>query len=427
MQNSICWSLAVVATVVLATACSNDALDASVSQRLSVPLVRPRAEVHDSIRIEAPRQLCATGETFVGTDYDFVLEGNEGYHLLSHADTGSATPVAFLRIPGTNVVSPKGAVVLADCYGDVVRLRVDYASMQASVHSTLPNGLAPANSLPVSATELITGFETRVVPTQQTSDGTVLVAWRCPSCFEPIGSEVPTNSGGEVTIVTGERLAGLALYDLEAFVADGQRITAYQSIGETFVKTVERKFSEVVGDLRPTPGSLLAEIGSGRSLLFRTSLERASLPSAIGPCDIVASDGKLVVAARNPATSCGSRLESAVKILSHGGAAEAPAVIGTIEQPGVQALAIYNDHIYVGTARTLYVYARASIESSDYTPRLVQTLSDLEAVTRLAIGVDASLQPALSVDERGGLRSYRIGSDGRLAARRSYARPEDCR
>ncbi len=360
---------------VLAAACSEESFDVGVSQALAVPVVGARDLVHDSIALEAPRVPCATGETFSSDTYDFLLEGREGYHVIARIDTGEIRPIAFLRVPGTSELSAVGPVLLTNSYADIVRLKLDLAGGTVTVTSALPNALAPANGFPVDDSELVTGFEVRVVPVQQTADGMVLAAWRCETCFEQIETGIPSNQSGEVTIITSDRMAALALSGLNAFVGDGQRLTAYQSIGETFVKTNDRNFDDPITALVTVNGGLLADIGFGKAIVSTDDLSSRNLSATVGTCDFAVADAGLVAVTRNTKASCGSKLTAGLQVLYGAPTAQTLNVIGTIALSEVRALAIYGDDLFAAVGRTVTVLGREPTQADRYIVRQKQLLT----------------------------------------------------
>ncbi len=425
MLTRFWWGPWALAAVVSAAACSDDSFEASVSQQLAVPVIGDRAAVRDSIALEAPRPLCNTsGATTVGA-FDFVREGREGYHVVDRAAT-TETPVAFLRIPGTTDLSGVGGALVTSSYGDLLRLRVDFAAGKVDVVSSLSNALAPANGFPVQSEELLIGFEVMAVPIRQESDGTVLAAWRCPTCYEPIDSDVANGRPGIITIVTSDQFAGVALRDFDAYVADGVRLMAYESREETFVKTAERSYPDPISDVRAVPGGLTAQIGQSKVLIDGEQLRPSRLPVETSFCDLIAAGADLVAVARNTNAVCGSKLSASVLLFEASALGTTLKPIGRIPAVDVTAVAVHGDFVYVALVRAVQVYARVTTQVGTYDPKLVQSITFDGHLRQLSVLNADKDQPALVVDRTDGISRFDIASDGSLTAKRVFARAGEC-
>lgn len=154
--RTIALAVALLAASLFA-ACTPDGVTETRFQRLIVPVEVARADVQDSIRVEAPRTLCATGNIYALGHRLFVNEPGRGWHVFDNADVSAPELEAFWRIPGSTQLSFVNGYFVTDTYGDIVQL--DFDGTELSMVRGVDNGLVAYYGQLPSEGMLITGLE----------------------------------------------------------------------------------------------------------------------------------------------------------------------------------------------------------------------------------------------------------------------------
>ena len=124
----------------LAGACTPEGVESTSFRLVIAPVEVSRASVRDSIRVEAPRAICETGNIYALGHRLFVNEPRRGWHVFDNADASAPVAEAFWRVPGSTQLSYVNGYFVTDTYSDVVQL--DFDGQDLAVVRGVDNGLA---------------------------------------------------------------------------------------------------------------------------------------------------------------------------------------------------------------------------------------------------------------------------------------------
>ncbi len=93
------------------------------------PIIMTRADLNQSIKLQAPRALKLTGKIYVYGNYLFVNERYEGVHIVNNANPSSPQKLGFIAVPGCLDMAVKNNILYVDNAVDLVS--IDIANPQA--------------------------------------------------------------------------------------------------------------------------------------------------------------------------------------------------------------------------------------------------------------------------------------------------------
>lgn len=109
------------------------------------PIVMTRAELNQSIKMQAPRSLKQTGKIYVYGTYLFVNERYEGVHIIDNTNPASPQKIGFIAVPGCLDMAVKNSVMYVDNAVDLVAINM--ASPQTPVITKRVENAFPMGSI----------------------------------------------------------------------------------------------------------------------------------------------------------------------------------------------------------------------------------------------------------------------------------------
>lgn len=100
--------------------CSNDDSRTTETALFAIPLIKPLAEIRNSVSVTAARQAASDGKIYVTEDKLFYIAEEEGVHIYDNSNPANPINTAFLNIQGVHDIAIKGNYLYADNYIDLL-------------------------------------------------------------------------------------------------------------------------------------------------------------------------------------------------------------------------------------------------------------------------------------------------------------------
>lgn len=84
-----------------------------------------RAELRESVKVQAPRALKTTGKIYVYGSYLFINERYEGVHIVNNTNPANPQKIAFIAVPGCLDMAVKNNILYVDNATDLVALDIN--------------------------------------------------------------------------------------------------------------------------------------------------------------------------------------------------------------------------------------------------------------------------------------------------------------
>jgi len=92
------------------------------------PITMTRAELNQSVKIQAARALRQTGKIYVRTPYLFINDKYEGVHIIDNTNPANPQKIAFIAVPGCLDMAVKGNSLYVDNAIDLVTINISNPS-----------------------------------------------------------------------------------------------------------------------------------------------------------------------------------------------------------------------------------------------------------------------------------------------------------
>jgi hypothetical protein len=107
-----------------------------------IPVYADSVKIH-TVMVEPPRNLLNTAKIYYKDSMIYIIEKNEGIHVVDNRQPKTPTPVRFIKIGGCEDIAIKDNTLYADNYTDLVALDISNPEKPVMV-SRIP-GLYPAD------------------------------------------------------------------------------------------------------------------------------------------------------------------------------------------------------------------------------------------------------------------------------------------
>jgi hypothetical protein len=97
-----------------------DECQSTITYTVYEPVYMTKAELRNSVKVEASRELQKPGKIYSYGHYLFVNEQQEGIHIIDNSNPAAPQPLSFIAIPGNVDLAVKGDFLYADNYIDLV-------------------------------------------------------------------------------------------------------------------------------------------------------------------------------------------------------------------------------------------------------------------------------------------------------------------
>lgn len=151
--------------------CNNDDDGLLDPVAVTVPVIKSKSEIRNSIAITDAQPTNSDGKIYVYTDLLFYIAQNSGIHIFNNQNPASPINLAFIQLEGVNDISVKNNILYADNYMDLVVFDIsDLSNIQLvnteedmlPYYATYPNDILyyQGNVYPATEDEFIAGFTT---------------------------------------------------------------------------------------------------------------------------------------------------------------------------------------------------------------------------------------------------------------------------
>lgn len=253
MKNKI---LPLVLTVIFClqlTNCNNDD-DGSLlldPVAVTVPVIKSKSEIRNSISIEGARSTNSDGKIYVYGDLLFYIAQDSGIHIFNNQDPSSPQNLTFIQLEGVHDISIKDNILYADNFMDLVVFDISNVSDiqlvnteedMLSFYATFPeDALYFQYNQTIGADEFIAAYETVYMEREEVENNPDIISYSF-DIFD--GAALGSNESG-YNIGTGGSYAKFqiynnALYTIDDFMLYTFDITDYNNISlaaETWMET----------------------------------------------------------------------------------------------------------------------------------------------------------------------------------------------
>ncbi len=97
------------------------------------PVLMERTNLENSISVQAPRQMCATGKIFFKDNFIYIVERYEGIHVVDNSNPKEPHNTAFIAVPGSVDMAMKNNVIYVDNATDLVAIDISNGASNMAV------------------------------------------------------------------------------------------------------------------------------------------------------------------------------------------------------------------------------------------------------------------------------------------------------
>ncbi|WP_299122543.1 hypothetical protein [uncultured Winogradskyella sp.] len=120
MKNKILPLVIVVLVCLQLTNCDNDSDGLVDPVAVTVPVIKSKSEVRNSIAIKGARATNSDGKIYVYNDLLFYIAQNSGIHIFNNQNPVSPQNMAYIELEGAQDISIKDDILYADNFMDLV-------------------------------------------------------------------------------------------------------------------------------------------------------------------------------------------------------------------------------------------------------------------------------------------------------------------
>ena len=120
MRTKILSLILVVMVSVQLTNCNNDDIEDLDTVAVTVPVIKTKSEIRNSISIKSAQATNSDGKIYVYGDLLFYIAQNSGVHIFNNQNPESPENLAFIQLEGVHDISIKNSILYADNFMDLV-------------------------------------------------------------------------------------------------------------------------------------------------------------------------------------------------------------------------------------------------------------------------------------------------------------------
>ena len=243
MKNKIFPLVIVVILCLQLVNCNND--DDSIEfidpVAVLVPVIKTKAEVRNSISVEAAQATNSDGKIYVYDDLLFYIAQNSGIHIFNNQNPETPQNISFINLEGVHDISIKNNILYADNFMDLVVFDINNISDiqlinteedMLTYYATLSEDVLyyQSNIYPTNDEEFIAEYETVIMERTDVENDQYIYEWSS----DVFSGVLSGGDSGNIIGVGGSyakfQIFGNALYTLGDYQLNTFDITDYNSI-----------------------------------------------------------------------------------------------------------------------------------------------------------------------------------------------------
>ncbi|MEL6672501.1 MAG: hypothetical protein AAFR61_09925 [Bacteroidota bacterium] len=352
--------------MMLLNGCLQDKCTQTMTFYTYEPVYKSLEEVRAGVKSEAARSIQRPGKIYFKDAYVFIVEVNEGVHVLNNTDPSQPSSEAFIAVPGARDLAIRGNSMYVDSYLDLVA--IDITNVQAAVethretdvfhYGTWHPGLWADQNLGIA----VDWIETEHVEEAECGDNNFLGGWGGNAFFRAEaldlagaasnsnlnapsaggGSDVSSGVGGSMARFT---ISGSYLYT----VPQGQLLVFDVASPATPNKVSEQWINWDVETIFPKGDKLFIGSQTGMhiySIAQPTSPEHVSSIQHVRSCDPVVVEGNYAYVTIRDGNNCGGESVNQLFVVDLTNI-QSPQTIATYEMHNPHGLGIRNGILFL--------------------------------------------------------------------------------
>lgn len=245
MKNKILPLVLVVILCLQLTNCNNDddGLRLLDPVAVTVPVIKSKSEVRNSITIKSAQATNSDGKIYVYNDLLFYIAQNSGIHIFDNQNPASPQNLVFIQLEGVHDISIKDNILYADNFMDLVVFDISNISNIELVnveedllvyYADYPEDVTYySNEYPASEDDFIASFTTIYMERSEAENTQNIYQWNLELFNGVFDGATAVNDIGTGGSYAKFQIYGNALYTLEDYQLNTFDISDYNSISLT--------------------------------------------------------------------------------------------------------------------------------------------------------------------------------------------------
>lgn len=233
MKNKILPLVLIVLTCLQLTNCDNDNDEFLDPVTVTVPVIKSKTEVRNSISVESAQPTNSDGKIYVYDDLLFYIAQNSGIHIFNNQDPSNPQNLVFIQLEGVHDISVRDNILYADNFMDLVVFDIsDISAIQLvnieenmlSYYADFPDDvLYFLDTYPASEDEFIANYETVTMERVEVENDQNIYEWNTSIWLDVLNSP---ESGG-FNVGTGGSYAKFQIYNNALYTIDDYRLYTF--------------------------------------------------------------------------------------------------------------------------------------------------------------------------------------------------------